>query len=224
MFEPSFKHKSLYSHCDTYEGLVTVDDTITSSGVFNIVMTNRSNRHIKVCSNQTMGMLCSCEDSQICTVYKIVMFDRNPRKGRDGGFDKVLYHVPTRNPYMGRLEVNTLSKKDFYPVQINEIGPQHDHVHYRKPSLLDAPVDKKTKHDLERLLEENHDVFTEDERQIGTTPLIKMSLDTSDHLPIAKSPMLWPSTTLTGSEMRLISCLRQASLEKANPVGQHQLW
>ena len=55
--------RSLYSHCDTYEGLVTVDDNIVSSGVFNIVMTNKSNRHIKIHSNQTMGMLCSCEDS-----------------------------------------------------------------------------------------------------------------------------------------------------------------
>ena len=33
VFEPSFKHRSLYSHCNTYERLVTVDDTITSSGV-----------------------------------------------------------------------------------------------------------------------------------------------------------------------------------------------
>ena len=42
VFEPSFKHRCQYSHCDTYEGLVTVDDTITNSGVFNIVMTNKS--------------------------------------------------------------------------------------------------------------------------------------------------------------------------------------
>ena len=34
VFEPSFKHRSLYSHCDTYEGLVTVDDNIVSSCVF----------------------------------------------------------------------------------------------------------------------------------------------------------------------------------------------
>ena len=47
VFEPSFKHRSLYSHCDTYVELVTVDDTIASSGVFNIVMTNKSKRHIK---------------------------------------------------------------------------------------------------------------------------------------------------------------------------------
>ena len=89
---------------------------------------------------------------------------------------------------MGRLEVKTPPKKDFYPVQINEVGPQHDYVHYRKPSLLDAPVNKQTRHDLERLLEGNHDAFAEDERQIGTTPLIKMSIDTGDHAPIAKKP------------------------------------
>ena len=63
VIKPSFKHRSLHSHFDTYEGLVTVDDTIASSGVFNIVMTNKSNRHIKIVSGQTMGMLHSCEDT-----------------------------------------------------------------------------------------------------------------------------------------------------------------
>ena len=166
--------------------LVTVDGSKMSLGVFNIIMTNKSNRHIKIHSNHTMGMLCSCEDSQICTIHEIVMFDKDPRKGRDGKPDPDLYHVPTRNPRMGRLEVNTHLKKDFYHVQVNEVGPQHDYVHYRKPSLLDALVNRQTRHELERLLEENHDAFVEDERQIGTTPLIKMSIDTGDHLPIAK--------------------------------------
>ena len=62
VFEPSFKHRFQYSQHDTYEGLVTVDDTISSCGVFNIVMTNKLNRHIKIHSGQTMGMLYSCED------------------------------------------------------------------------------------------------------------------------------------------------------------------
>ena len=128
VFEPTFRHGSLYSHCDMYGGLVTVDDNIVSSGVFNIVMTNESNRHIKIHNNQTMGMLCSCEDCQICTLHKIVTFDWNPKEGRDGKSDPDptkgnLYYVPTRNPRTGRLEVNTLPKKDFYPVQINEVGP-----------------------------------------------------------------------------------------------------
>ena len=128
VFEPSFKHRSLYSHCNTYEGLVTVDDNIVSSGVFNIILTNKSNRHIKIHSNQTMGMLHSCEDSQICTLHEIVMFSQNLREGRDGKSDP----DPTKgNPRTGRLNVNTLPKKDFSPVQINEVGPQHDYVHYR---------------------------------------------------------------------------------------------
>ena len=75
LFEPLFRHRSLYSHCNTYEGLVTVDDNIVSSGVFNIVMTNKSNKHIKIHNNQTMGMLHSCDNSWICTLHKIVTFD-----------------------------------------------------------------------------------------------------------------------------------------------------
>ena len=36
VFEPSFKHRSLYSHCKMYEGLVTADDCIVNSGVFTL--------------------------------------------------------------------------------------------------------------------------------------------------------------------------------------------
>ena len=75
VFKPSFRHRSLYCHCDTYEGFVTVGDYIVSSGVFNIVMINKSNGCIKIYNNQTIGMLHSCEDSQICTVHEIVTFD-----------------------------------------------------------------------------------------------------------------------------------------------------
>ena len=89
---------------------------------------------------------------------------KNPKEGRDDTSDPDaiegnFYYVPTRNPKTGRLEVNTLPRKDFHPIQVHEVGPQHDFVHYRKPSLLDAPVNKQTKHDLERLLEVNHDAF-----------------------------------------------------------------
>ena len=110
---------------------MTVDYNTVSSAAFNIVMTNKSNRHIKIHNNQTIGMLHSCEDSQICTIHEIVTFDQNPKEGRDGKPDpdptkENLYHVPTRNPRTGILEVNTLPKKDFYPLQINEVGPQQD--------------------------------------------------------------------------------------------------
>ena len=157
------------------------------------------------------------------------MFDKNPRKGKDGKADADptkgnLYYVSTRNPRTDRLEVNTLPKKDFYPIQINEVGTQHDTVHYTKPHLLDAPVNKQTRHDFEMPPEENHDVFAEDERMMGATPPTKMSIDTSDHMPIAINLMLWPSNIITGSEMRLTSSSRQVSFERATPVGQPQLW
>ena len=48
-----------------------------------------------------------------------------------------------------------------------------DFVSHQKPQLQDAPINHKTKLDLEKLLEDNKDAFAEDERQIGTTPLIK---------------------------------------------------
>ena len=114
----------------------------------------------------------------ICTHGKS---DPDPTKGN-------LYYVPTRNPGRGRLEMNTLPKKDFFPLQINTVGFLHDYVHYRTQSMLDAPIDKQTRHDLERLLEEYHDAFAKDEWQIGTTPIIKMSIDTVEYLPIAKKP------------------------------------
>ena len=57
VFEPSYKHRSNYVNCTTYEGIVTLDDSFVSSGTFNIVMASRSNKHIKVIKGHTMGML-----------------------------------------------------------------------------------------------------------------------------------------------------------------------
>ena len=57
-----------------------------------------------------------------------------------------------------------------------------------KPALQDAPIDKQTKADLDTLLNNNKDAFAEDERQIGTTPLIEMTIGTGDHPPIGKKP------------------------------------
>ena len=87
------------------------------------------------------------------------------------------------------IEVNTPLKEDLSPVtEINEIGQQQDFINYKKPVLLDAPIDRQTKLDLDKLLDENKDFFAEDERQIGTKPLIQMSIDTGDHPLVAKKP------------------------------------
>ena len=76
-------------------------------------------------------------------------------------------------------------------IDINEIGPQQDFVEHKKPQWHDAPIDRKTKLDLEKLFEKNKDVFAEDERQIGTTPLIKMSVDTKKPYTLALKHYDW---------------------------------
>ena len=86
--------------------------------------------------------------------------------------------------------MNTLLKKEQsnHTTKINELGPQADFVSYAKPKLSDDAVNTKILHDLEQLLNNIKEAFAEDERQIGTTPLIKMPINTGDHEPIAKRP------------------------------------
>ena len=80
VFEPSYKHSSNYVNCNTYEGIITLDDSVVSSGTFNIVMTNRSNKHIKVTEGKIMGMLKTCEEDQICTIHWVVTIEQRPVK------------------------------------------------------------------------------------------------------------------------------------------------
>ena len=128
VFEPSYKHRSNYANCTTYEGTVTLSDSIVSSGTFNIVMTNRFNKHIKVTKGHTMGMLKPCEEDQICTIHRVVTFQQKPVKEKEvkSKFQKVeksLQHILTRNRKTGKIEVNTLLKKDLSPItHINELG------------------------------------------------------------------------------------------------------
>ena len=123
VFEPSYKHRPNYSHCDTYDGLVKLYGTIVKTGIFNIVMTNRSNRHIKINKGQTIGMLRTCEEEQICTIHKMPTFhsskigitprNQHNNNGKEcSSFIKEktqkLYHIYTWNAKTGKVEVNTL--------------------------------------------------------------------------------------------------------------------
>ena len=137
-------------------------------------------------------MLKTCEEDQICTIHRVVTFEQKSVKEKEvnSEFQKVeksLYQIPTRDKKTSKTEVNTLLKKDLSPVtHINGLGPQQDFVNYNKPVLQDAPIDKQTNADLDKLLDNNKDAFAEDERQIGTTSLIEMTIYTEDHPPIAK--------------------------------------
>ena len=100
---------------------------------------------------------------------------------------KHFYQIPTRNKH-GEIEVLTVLKDNISTVNKITDTTLDEFVSHKKPELQDAPIDQKTKLDLEQLLEKNKDAFAEDERQIGTIPLITMSIDTGDHSPIAKRP------------------------------------
>ena len=85
--------------------------------------------------------------------------------------------------------MNTLMRDEPSPgIDINDIVKQQDFLEHKKSQLHDAPIDRKTKLDLDKLFEKNKNAFAEDVRQTGTTPLIKMSIDTGDAWPIAKKP------------------------------------
>ena len=88
---------------------------------------------------------------------------------------KDFYQIPTRNKH-GEIEVLMLLKDNVSSVnKITDTAFEEEFVSHKKPKLQDAPIDQRTKQELEQLLERNKDCFAEDKRQIGTTPLITMS-------------------------------------------------
>ena len=102
------------------------------------------------------------------------MFDQITKKANTKPklVKKESYHIQIRNDQIGKIEVNTLLQEETSPVtDINEIGPQEDFMSYKKPELSDAPIDRKTTLDLEKLLEQYSDAFAKDATQIGTTPI-----------------------------------------------------
>ena len=188
VFEPSDRHTSDNAACHTYNGTVVMDDDVKRSGTFEIAMTNTSWRTVKIRRNTNMGLLKSCIQDEICTIHQILTFDQPKDEPKPKVVEKNMYAIPIRTK-SGQIEINTLiPTQEQNRVGIHEIGLQEDFVKYEKPKLTDAPVNAKVWEDLEKLLEENKNAFAQDETQIGTTPLIQMSIDTGDHQPIAKRP------------------------------------
>ena len=150
VFEPSNRHKSHYTNCKTYNGLVTFDDQTTKSGSFEIVMTNNSNQHIKVAKNQTLGMLKSCEQGQICTIHILVTFEdtqirgegvlptetKQPSTDKPKGrtLAKDFYQIPTRDK-SGEIKILTLLKENVPTVQKITDTAFEDFVSHQKPEL-----------------------------------------------------------------------------------------
>ena len=144
-------------------------------------MTNRSNKHIKVNKGQTTGMLRNVKRTKFVPYTKIALrsceiVSRPKYQHYDNGEEcprlikektQRLYHIPTWNAKTGKVEVNTLMRDELSTaIGINEIGPQQDFVEHKKPQLCDAPIDRKTKLDLEKLFERSKDAFVEDKGRL----------------------------------------------------------
>ena len=62
-------------------------------------MTNNSNQHIKVAKNQTLGMLKSCEQEQICKINRLVTFEHK-QIGGEG-----VTPIETKQPSAGKTKM-----------------------------------------------------------------------------------------------------------------------
>ena len=135
LFEPSYRHKSDYAECHTYEGIVVMGNEVVNSGIFHIVMTNGSSRHIKINYGQIMGMLKSCNEDNICTIHKIATFQQTSEDTKPQLVEKEMYCIPIRNLKTGKIEINTLLKKNEFIHSTETKGKDlpEDFVTYKNP-------------------------------------------------------------------------------------------
>ena len=62
----------------------------------------------------------------------------------------------------------------------------------RKVELEDADIKEATRVSFEALCEQQHEAFSENNKDIGCTQLIEMEIDTGDSLPVAQTPYTLP--------------------------------
>ena len=129
VFEPSYKHRSTYSMCNTYDGIVTITEEVVKSGTFKVVMTNRSNKHVKINNNQTLGMLRSCQNEQICSLHEIVTFEPIPQRGERDETKTETKDKSSKDDPDTKTKV-VKRKADLYYVPIKKQENRQDGVQY----------------------------------------------------------------------------------------------
>ena len=82
-------------------------------------------------------------------------------------------------------ELNEVVESDFL-ISPGDIYPN------RKIELEDADIKEATRISFEALCEQQHEVFSKNNKDIGRTQLIEMEIDTGDSLPVAQSPYTLP--------------------------------
>ena len=93
VFEPANRHKADFSECHTCEGIVVMDDEVKNSGIFHIAVTNQSGRHVKITRNAIMGLLKSCAEDKVCTIYRIVTFHKTKEEPKPKVVEKRMQYL-----------------------------------------------------------------------------------------------------------------------------------
>ena len=120
--------------------------------------------------------------------------------------------------------MQTLLKDEVSKInKITDTALEEEFVSHQKPKLQDAPINQRTKLELEQLLIRKSDCFAEDEHQLGTTPLITMSIDTGDHPPVAERPYTLALKHHDWVKAEIVKLLKLELLEKVIQVGLHLL-
>ena len=79
-------------------------------------MTNNSNQHVKVTKNQTLGMLKSCDQDQICTIHRLVTFEPKSLGGEGINPDQ------TKQSHDNSIENTTVTKISIKSLQETNMG------------------------------------------------------------------------------------------------------
>ena len=89
---------------------------------------------------------------------------------------------PSKNEW---CEIHEVVESDFL-ISPGDIYPN------RKTNLEDAEISENTKARFEEICQERQQAFSKNNKDIGTTQLIEMEIDTGDHMPVAQNPYTLP--------------------------------
>ena len=99
-------------------------------------MTNKSNQHVKVTKNQTLGTLKSCDSDQICTIHGLVTFEPKSLEGEGMKLEhtkssQTINSVKTQPTTNNSHDVQSVTK-DFYQIPTRNKKGEIEMQHYSK--------------------------------------------------------------------------------------------
>jgi len=168
-FIPSNKHQEADSNICMYDGYFSLGKDSCKQGKIPVTVTNNTGRYVHFKENETLGILSSvmCTDEHVYTLHAVEL---------QSSSEATLSASYKQSAYQSVASADSTTGNPL----------PHEFVNITKPKLEDACLNPEIANNLQQLLNKYKDSFAEDETNIGSTTLIKMSIDTGDHLPVSK--------------------------------------